>query len=239
MSIALMTEVWRLDIPTTDKMVLLALADWSNEEGACWPSMAQLAKKSGLTDRAIRAAVGRLVSMGHLTRHEVAGKGVHYTVHPGTTFRPARGSPRNEVPNTPERPSANTSGTTKPTSEAKASSVVRVTPAKPKRTKSVPSKRCPDSWMPSPGDLEVGEGKGLSPGEISEELAKFRDHTFGTARSDWSATFRNWLREAARRTKPRAHHGKPDKLASRHENYAASYAGADLAADLLASRRAL
>ena len=234
MSIALMTEVWRLDVPTTDKMVLLALADWSNEEGACWPSMAQLAKKSGLTDRAIRAAVGRLVTMGHLTRHEVAGKGVHYTVHPGTSFRPARGSPRNVVPNTPERPSANTSGTTKPTSEAKASSVARTTPVKPKA-----SKRCPEGWMPSSDDLDVGESKGLSHGDIAEELAKFRDHTFGTARSDWSATFRNWLREAARRTKPRASHGKPDKLASRHENYAASYAGADLAADLLASRRAL
>lgn len=198
MSIALMTEVWRLDVPTTDKMVLLALADWSNEEGACWPSMAQLAKKSGLTDRSIRASVGRLVTMGHLTRHEVAGKGVHYTVHPGTTFRPARGSPRNEVPNTPERHSANTSGTTKPTSEAKASSVARATPAKAKA-----SKRCPEGWLPSAADVDVGEAKGLSHGDIVEELAKFKDHTFGTARSDWSATFRNWLREAARRSRPR------------------------------------
>ena len=66
-----------------------------------------------------------------------------------------------------------------------------------------PAKRCPDGWLPSTDDVEVGESKGLSPGDIVEELAKFKDHTFGTARSDWSATFRNWLREAARRSRPR------------------------------------
>ena len=38
---------------------------------------------------------------------------------------------------------------------------------------------------------------------------------------------------------PRAQNGSSAKLAARHDNYAASYAGADLAADLLASRRAL
>lgn len=38
---------------------------------------------------------------------------------------------------------------------------------------------------------------------------------------------------------PRAQNGPSAKLAARHDNYAASYAGADLAADLLASRRAL
>lgn len=61
------------------------------------------------------------------------------------------------------------------------------------------SKRCPEAWAPTPDDLAVGAEKGLTPGEIADELAKFRDHTFGTARSDWSATFRNWLRQTADR----------------------------------------
>lgn len=61
-----------------------------------------------------------------------------------------------------------------------------------------PSKRCPAAWEPSPEDLAAEPQ--LTAGEIERELAKFRDHTFGTARSDWSATFRNWIRRAAERT---------------------------------------
>lgn len=121
MSVRIMAAVWELDVSSTDKLVMLALADWSNDDGMCWPSMKQLADKSGLTDRAIRASVGRMVDAGHLSRKDNPGKGVFYTVHPGTTFRPEQASPRNEVPETPERRSANTSRTIIP-SEAKASS---------------------------------------------------------------------------------------------------------------------
>ena len=39
MSIALMTKVWRMDLPTTDKMVLLALADAANDDGMCWTAV--------------------------------------------------------------------------------------------------------------------------------------------------------------------------------------------------------
>lgn len=131
MSVRLMALAWALPLKSTDKLVLLALADWSNDDGLCWPSMRQLADKSGLTDRAVRAAIGRLCSGGddaHLSRREVIGKGVKYKVHPGgrnpgTSFPPERrsprkeippegNSPRNDIPKTPERRSANTSGTT-------------------------------------------------------------------------------------------------------------------------------
>lgn len=112
MSIALMTAAWSLDLSPTEKLALLALADWANDDGHCWPSMTKLATKTGLTDRALRACVGRLVEMGHLTRSENPGKGVNYIVHPGTTFRPEGRSPRNETTPTPERRSANTSRNT-------------------------------------------------------------------------------------------------------------------------------
>src|ERR1043166_9042776 len=107
-----MTAVWDLPLSSTDKLVMLALADWSNDNGVCWPSIQQLSEKTGLTDRAIRMTVGRMVEAGHLTRHENPGKGVNYTVHPGTSFPPELKSPRNENPKTPEPRSANTSGTT-------------------------------------------------------------------------------------------------------------------------------
>lgn len=67
------------------------------------------------------------------------------------------------------------------------------------RARKAATKRCPEGWTPTSADLEVGEGKGLTPAEIAAAFERFRDHTFGTARSDWSATFRNWLRETADR----------------------------------------
>ena len=42
--------------------------------------------------------------------------------------------------------------------------------------------------------------------DLKAETAKFRDHTFSTARSDWPATWRNWIRNA----KPPAR-ASPDK----------------------------
>jgi len=59
------------------------------------------------------------------------------------------------------------------------------------------TKRVPAEWSPSPADLAVAEGVGLSVGEIERQLATMRDHEFKTARTDWGAAFRNWVRRAA------------------------------------------
>lgn len=59
------------------------------------------------------------------------------------------------------------------------------------------SKRCPDGWLPNESDYAAGEP--LSFDQMQRELEKFRDYEFPKARSDWSATFRNWLRNAAER----------------------------------------
>lgn len=65
MSIAVMNRVWGSDAITDqgDLCILLALADWSDDEGRCWPSLTQLARKS----RSHRATViRRLAAMrGH------------------------------------------------------------------------------------------------------------------------------------------------------------------------------
>lgn len=113
MSIKLMTAVWdREDLASTHKLVLLALADWANDEGLCWPSINRLAVKASLTTRAVQKAIRALEQMGFVRREEVTGKGNRYWiaipanhVHPCTTFTP----PLNDVHPTPEPRSPNTS----------------------------------------------------------------------------------------------------------------------------------
>ncbi len=131
-----MTEVWKLDLPSTQKMVLLALADSANDNGACWPAMHKrqkpsgewtlgLCDKSGLSERAVQSAIKWLVSEGHLTRTEKPGKGVDYIVHPRTTRTPAADAPPQETRDTPAAGAGKPSGTTisekdKPSREARA-----------------------------------------------------------------------------------------------------------------------
>jgi hypothetical protein len=70
--------------------------------------------------------------------------------------------------------------------------------AKPKRKKAAAaaSKRCPPDWRPTDDDLAVARSEGFQGEEIDRQLAKMKDYTFRTAHTDWSATFRNWVRNS-------------------------------------------
>lgn len=64
MSIRLMTTAWEIDLPTGQKMVLLALADRANDDGECWPGQESLARKCSLSERAVRENLRRLNEAG-------------------------------------------------------------------------------------------------------------------------------------------------------------------------------
>lgn len=91
-----MSAVWQLDLPDSQKIVLLALADCANDEGHCWPSMASLAKKCSKGERTVQGVIKELEAAGHITRREVVGKGCNYTVHPRSDCAPQPPHPRRE-----------------------------------------------------------------------------------------------------------------------------------------------
>ena len=81
MSIKLMTAVWeRIDLTSTQKLVLLALADWANDDGLCWPSIDRVAVKSSLKRRAVQMTIRSLEESGFLRREELVGRGNKYWV---------------------------------------------------------------------------------------------------------------------------------------------------------------
>jgi hypothetical protein len=110
MSVRVMSLVWAMDLPDSEKIVLLALADCANDEGHCWPGMATLTRKCSKSDRTIQIAIRTLCAKGHLTRREVPGKGCNYTLHPIVKFAdprsgctPEEASPRSDC-GTPPKP---------------------------------------------------------------------------------------------------------------------------------------
>lgn len=62
--------------------------------------------------------------------------------------------------------------------------------------------RLPEGWQPKPLPTEIAEGvAGWVPGAIEREMSKFRDWAASAPsskalKSDWDATWRNWLRRA-------------------------------------------
>lgn len=57
-----MTWAWRQPLPSTQRFVLLALADAADENGACWPSVSMLAKRCAISTRTVQRALQGLIS---------------------------------------------------------------------------------------------------------------------------------------------------------------------------------
>ena len=111
MSIKLMSAVWKINLPASEKLVLLALADCANDEGGCWPSMKTLVEKCSKGERTVQAAIKALVEAGHLSRDERLGKGCYYTVHPRNNCAPAENAPPQKMRQTPAKSADKPSGT--------------------------------------------------------------------------------------------------------------------------------
>ncbi len=65
-----------------------------------------------------------------------------------------------------------------------------------------PAKRAPEDFQPD-ADMRRWAAENAPGVDVDAETAKFRDHTFATARTDWPATWRNWFRKAAEASPPR------------------------------------
>lgn len=74
MSIRLMSDVWRTDLPTVEKMVLLVIADHANDEGTqSYPSQATIAHKASISVRTVQRSVNSLVIGGYIRMFKGAG----------------------------------------------------------------------------------------------------------------------------------------------------------------------
>ena len=108
MSVKIMSQVWENGpMQQAERFVLLALADFANDAGECWPSIDGIAKKTCLKERGVRQILRRLEESGWLATDVGGGRHGcnHYrinpaphapfsSVKPGTTCPPAPHAPR-------------------------------------------------------------------------------------------------------------------------------------------------
>lgn len=75
MSIKLMTAVWEhAPIRQGSLIVLLALADFANDSGRCWPSIPTLAKKARIGERHTRRILQELEEWGMIVKEKMPGR---------------------------------------------------------------------------------------------------------------------------------------------------------------------
>jgi DNA-binding MarR family transcriptional regulator len=70
MSVQAMTWAWSLDLPPTEKFVLVTLADHASIDTAtCWPGLNRMAELTGFSTSGVRKALRRLTDKGLIQTH--------------------------------------------------------------------------------------------------------------------------------------------------------------------------
>ena len=101
MSIRLMTEAWKANMPSGRKMVLLALCDNANDQGECYPSISMLAEKCSMSERSVFNHIADLENSGAIVRKNRAGRSTVYHIDPCKFCTPANSAPLQPLHPTP------------------------------------------------------------------------------------------------------------------------------------------
>jgi hypothetical protein len=194
------------------KLVLWGIANHHSDHGA-WPAISTLANYAGVTERRVKQIIRELVTLGEIHVQEQGGFSNHQyktnryhiliqcpadcdgSMNHRTGVKPVSG--RGEIFDIRGEISS-TSGV-KPTSPE---------PNKePNKNLIEPSTRLPENWQPKESDIQVMRNH-FPAIDLKLETHAFRDYWQSVPgakgkKADWDATWRNWIRNAHKRSKPK------------------------------------
>lgn len=196
MSIKLMSAAWDLDIPSTEKMVLLCLCDFASDEGGnCWPSMATIAGRCSTSERTVQRAIRALETRGILDTSQRLGTSSRYRIHPRQIVRGDKMSGVTKTTKTPDT----------------------VSP-KPSRTINNKTKRAiPANWQPEvfgPGSKSRRIVDGWDADDLATQTEAFIAHhvKVGSKFECWQSAWSTWVLNSEK-FKPRAPPGRGGSMA--------------------------
>lgn len=224
MSIRLMTLVWDKALPVARKMLLLSLADQANDAGECWPELDDLAARCSISRRTLFECLKELEEGGFIDRRHVGPPGrqrvvfrvnedmlrqCELLVEPAQQAAHQRGADAARGTGAKSAPVQNPHQREICTGAKNRLDPVRNLHPKKQPKESNPKgeeqrapagTHLPPDWEPSAEEREFAatERPDLN---VDTEAAKFRDYWRAIPgakgrRSDWPATWRNWIRRA-------------------------------------------
>lgn len=221
MSISAMAWALKQNVGSpTRKLVLLAIANYADENGKCWPSQERLCQDTELGERTIRDALKGLEADGYITRTSrhvngnkrqtdilqlVDGHRQELPVAP-----PANGSKshRQMAPKPPAAPAGKPSiepSEEEPSAFSAGAPKAKVIPFPNSESQSkAKGARIAADWKATPELTALALELGFSHEAAIRELANFHDYWLAASGSnavkrDWIAAARVWLRKAASR----------------------------------------
>lgn len=213
-----MSRVWDSSASSGGaRLVLLAIADFCDDEGKAYPAVPTLARKANLSERATQYAIRELEALGELQVRPNAGRSRSnvYVVTlasdgaksaPVQNLHPAKSAPLMVQNLHPDGADVCTLTVIEPSLEPSVISSLSHKPKSETATKApAPPKasRLPADWRPSAADLAWAAAN-VPDVDPADATARFCDYwqaaSGANARKiDWSAAWRNWLRNAADR----------------------------------------
>lgn len=77
-----MGKCWPLQMPPTQKAVLISLADNANDQGECWPSIPTISQRTCFSERAVHGAIKWLEEHGLVRADRANGRHTRYCIRP-------------------------------------------------------------------------------------------------------------------------------------------------------------
>lgn len=192
-----MTKIWD-DGPEKQGhlLVMLALSDYANDAGECWPSIRSIAEKSRMTERGVQKIIRTLEAEGWLSI--ATGNGRHgcnqYKINPERGTPPEQGSPRTTMQETPnvdaETPNVDTP---EPSITINEPSIDNMSLGlfgdddKPKE-----KFRLPDGWVPDADMTGYALSKSLNNDEIERIADDFFAYWDDQPKSKSTKSIRGW-----------------------------------------------
>jgi hypothetical protein len=223
MSVRITTWIWE-NSPASgmELLILLALADQSDDDGLSWPSIAYIARKTRLHEDTVNRNLRSLIDRGEVSREERPGRSNLLRIvrtppqatggfssggfssggssAPPTPPQAAPPPPRNGPPQNHQEPSEEPSLTGSGALDLQGVPTPATSKAKPKRGRAaVAATPAPESMDVPPALVAWARSRGIT-ADVAEATEEFLDwhRARGNTFKDWEAARRTWLNNTKR-----------------------------------------
>lgn len=187
------------------RLTLVSLGEWANDDGVCWPSHDTIAKRVGVGRRQVIRIIEQLEQMGVVERIERKQYSNKYLIRCDIAVSHPKPSPdvtpRAHVTSTPDV----TSTTPDVTSRASRCDIAMSPEPSINHQGTVRERK--RAATPIPDDFRVSEHmygwaaeKGIGRRQVDADTEQFIDYHRGkdSRQVDWEATWRTWMRNTIR-----------------------------------------